>query len=501
MNPVWISKLCRVLDTSSDEISSILESNDDAINAFDSLMETYSRHAENRKIIWAEKTPNNCLRYQELAGMYPDLFFISTVRDGRDVVTSRVHGRSSYYVNNERFLSCAKAITSFHHPKHYVLRYENLVSRPDECIHELCSFLEIDYDSSILQRYREQTVTRDLSKVVQPKLSEPISNQWVRRWTESKHASRVRDFVKYPGVLELLKSTGYEHNPEDDVIIAYMPPSSSANIQPLPGSTGVGSDAGMGILSTGLDKKEQKRIHKVLQRELQPHQGERVITRQQALECCNYPPEAIEIIEGSSYNPNHGHVGLHRHIRASNVINDFFKPSDFQGKRIVEFGPGHYSFAMLARQLGAEVICIERHEEHARLGRVLGFTVIEKDFDDVTPEDLGGQVDGLWMKGAFNACRMPSDDSIADLAERMTSFLKPNGWAWCVTVNMLSKEDQPEDPAVVRCVEVQRLAFEQNGWTIEPINEDDRKRYAMSYKGCQYYFTRSLAPAPAPVQG
>lgn len=498
VDPAWINKLSNALGFSIPEVQSVLKREHVAINAYDAFMELYCTKVGVEKSIWAEKTPNNCFHYQELAERSPELYFISTIRDGRDVVTSKVAGRSSYYVNNDRYISCSAAVCDFVHPRHTILRYEALVSRPEECVAELCDFLGIRFDRNILHRYREQTATRDLSKVAQPKLSEPISESWVQRWKQPEHASRVRDFVNYPGILDMLLRTGYEHNTADDSIIAYKPPLESAKIPDTPTMPGRGSDADMGILNASLDKREQKRIRKVLDRELQPRRGEQIITRQQALECCNYPPEAIEIIEGSSYNPNHGHVGLHRHIRASNVINDFLQASDFKGKRIVEFGPGHYSFAMLARELGAEVICIERHEEHARLGRVLGFEVIEKDFDDVTLEDLGGQVDGLWMKGAFNACRMPSDESITDLADRMTGFLKAGGWAWCVTVNMLSKDDQPDDPEVLRSVEVQRQAFENAGWNIEPINEDDRKRYAMSYKGCDYYFTRSLAPAPSP---
>ncbi len=497
-DPAWIKKLSNVLDLSIEEIHAVLKNQHNAINAYDKLMELYCSNADIHKSVWAEKTPNNCLHYRELANQDPELYFISTIRDGRDVVTSKVDGRSSYYVSNDRYLSCSAAVCSFDHPRHTIMRYEDLVSRPEECVAQLCEFLGIRFDRNILHRYREQTVTRDLSKVVQPKLQNPISDTWVQRWKQPEHASRVRDFVSYPGIREMLQQTGYEHNTSDDAMIAYKPPLERAKIPDTPAVQGRGSDADMGILNASLDKREQKRIRKVLDRELQPHRGEHIITRQQALECCNYPPEAIEIIEGSTYNPNHGHVGLHRHIRAGNIINDFFKPSDFKGKRVVEFGPGHYSFAMLARELGAEVICVERHEEHARLGRVLGFKVVEKDFDDVTLEDLGGPVDGLWMKGAFNACRMPSDESINDLAKRMTSFLNPEGWAWSVTVNMLSKDDQPDDPEVLRCVEVQRQAFENAGWSIEPINEDDRKRYAMSYKGCNYYFTRTLAPAPSP---
>lgn len=241
----------------------------------------------------------------------------------------------------------------------------------------------------------------------------------------------------------------------------------------------------------GIDTSS-KAVQKALKRELHAHRGERVVGREEALGSCVYPPRVVSIIEGSSYNSHHAHVGLHRHIRASNAVNDFFNTQDFAGKRIVEFGPGHYSFAMIARHLGAEVVCVERHEEHARLGRELGFRVIERDFADVTPEGLGAPFDGLWMKGAFNACRMGGRDEIDALVDVMTGMLAPGGWGCCVTVNMLSKDDVEDDPRVADAVEAQRRAFDEAGWDVTPIREEDRKRYAMSYKGSRYYFTRGL---------
>jgi len=491
-NPRQLQKLSTTLNLPQEHIKSILNASTDQCAAFDQIMSDYATNAGVHKNIWAEKTPNNCLRYQELAEQYPDLYFISTVRDGRDVVTSKMPNRPSYYVNNARFIECTSAIVNFNHPNHTIVQYEHLVSNPQQVIETLCAFLDIEYDDSLLTRYQEHTATRDPSKIDQPKLDQPISGQWVRRWTMPEHASRVRDFVNCPGVLELLTKTGYEHTPDDRATIAFkhhQTPDQDAQ-----------RTTTMGILSSNLEKKlekkEIKRIQKILDRELPAHRPDSILTRQRALDACAYPPEAIEIIDGSSYNPNHAHVGFHRHLRASNVINDFFDAEQFTGKRIVEFGPGHYSFAMLARELGATVICVERHEEHARLGRVLGFEVIEKDFADLTPEDFGGQIDGLWMKGAFNACRMPNDQAIDDLVQLMTALLTPDAWAWCVTVNMFGKEDQPDNPKVLRCVELQRAAFQKHGWNIEPIDESDRKRYAMSYKACNYYFTRALAPAP-----
>jgi hypothetical protein len=43
-------------------------------------------------------------------------------------------------------------------------------------------------------------------------------------------------------------------------------------------------------------------------------------------------------------------------------------------------------------------------------------------------------------------------------------------------------------------VECQRECFEEHGWRATPIEEPDRKRYALNYSGSQYYYTRNLRP-------
>jgi len=235
-------------------------------------------------------------------------------------------------------------------------------------------------------------------------------------------------------------------------------------------------------------------IRKLRKKELPPRQGERLITWEDALDACEYPDEALRIIAGSDFTTHH-RVGLHRHIRAANVLNDFFDREHFEGRTILELGPGHYSFAMLARALGATVICVERYDVHIELGRVLGFEVLDIDFRELTQEHVGRPLDGLWMKGAFNACVFRDDADVESFVEAKTSLLAPDAWGWCVTVNMTPKDQPPDVPFLEHRMNVQRSAYEAYGWTPYDIDEDDRKRYAVSYQGSPYYFVRGLPRA------
>ncbi len=237
-------------------------------------------------------------------------------------------------------------------------------------------------------------------------------------------------------------------------------------------------------------------IERKLKRELPPKRGERVISTADTLKACTYDQRALSIIEESDFT-THNRVGIHRHVRAANIINDFFEPGHFDGKTLLEFGPGHYSFAMLARHLGAVVMCVERYPPHVELGRHLGFEVLDCDFTKLTTETLGCAVDGLWMKGAFNACNFANDAAVHDVVGRITSVIKPEGWGWNVTVNKAPDRDPQE--SVDHRVAVQRRAYEEHGWVATPIDEADRKRYAVSYAGSPFYFTRNLLPAGSPA--
>lgn len=95
-----------------------------------------------------------------------------------------------------------------------------------------------------------------------------------------------------------------------------------------------------------------------------------------------------------------------------------FSHEDFRGKEILELGPGHYAFALLARSLGARVVCIENDPTFAKLGRHLGFEIYERNFFDLTEIQLSEKFDGLFVKGTFNACVAPHREFIDEFVKR-----------------------------------------------------------------------------------
>lgn len=209
---------------------------------------------------------------------------------------------------------------------------------------------------------------------------------------------------------------------------------------------------------------------------------------------CDVGEHGRSIIESTSFKSQTSY-NFRRGRRMANIINDMFTTENFKGKRILELGPGHYAFALLAKSLGAEVFCIENDPSFAKLGRHLGFEVIEKNFFDLEEIELDRNFDGLFVKGTFNACNVKQPEYIDRFVEKYTSLIKSDGWGWFVTANKSSTNASNigNDNYVNERIELQREAFEKNGWDARTIHADfDRPRYAMNYSGSRYLFTRNL---------
>ncbi len=108
--------------------------------------------------IWGDKTPMHVWHMEAIREVYPNVKFIHLIRDGVDVVNSYLKSRDGYSIEQaaNRWIGAVQAYEYFakHHPDNcHVVRYEQLVTNPQEVIKKLCEFLAINYDlSKINQR-------------------------------------------------------------------------------------------------------------------------------------------------------------------------------------------------------------------------------------------------------------------------------------------------------------------------------------------------------------
>jgi LPS sulfotransferase NodH len=184
-----------------------------SISAYDGIMAAFCRKIGEAKTAWAEKTPRNCYGYHRLALEDPNAYFISTIRNGLDVVTSRMDHKSpgdAYYCSIQRYVDSMRCVHGFNHHRHFILKYEDLVRDPAATIIALFAFLGLEYQPRVLEEFNRQSKSRDFTKVLQPKLQQPIQTTWIDRYLKPEHAIKVDEFVNRADAMEWLARSGYQ---------------------------------------------------------------------------------------------------------------------------------------------------------------------------------------------------------------------------------------------------------------------------------------------------
>ncbi len=141
------------------------EFNDAHRRFIESLLHRYLRASGKKRL--AEKSPNNIFYFFQLSRIFPDARLIHVVRDGRDAVCSLLTmdwrdpatGRKPAYVANAAAaveywaravragLEAARALPS---DSFYLLRYEDMVTRPKETLEPLFTFIGEAWDPCVL---------------------------------------------------------------------------------------------------------------------------------------------------------------------------------------------------------------------------------------------------------------------------------------------------------------------------------------------------------------
>lgn len=189
------------------ETAEILAASGSSMEFYDRIMAKTCRSMGVNKRIWAEKSPRNCLHYPRLAREMPEAHFVSMIRDGLDVVTSRLPGRDDYYCSIDRYVEAVRAVVSFDASRHMIVRYEDLIADAEATIRRVLDFCGISFVPAMLEEYREITTTR---RSKQEKVRQPITGQWIGRWREAQHADRVAQFLSHSEAQRWMQVSGYD---------------------------------------------------------------------------------------------------------------------------------------------------------------------------------------------------------------------------------------------------------------------------------------------------
>jgi hypothetical protein len=197
---------------------------------------------------FASKLPLYLLHLASLLERFPSGRFICLVRDGRDVALSLRKSESDMGSRwwNQRARTAPQAwrpggrywrqgdtathdeagllsmglcaqiwrtsVNAFRpfeaHPRCTHVRYEDLITRPQEVLKDLCDFLEIPFEQSMLTFHVHGTEGRDLEETHMLKVKMPFDASHVALWKKEMTAEQVREFERIAGAE--LRHAGYE---------------------------------------------------------------------------------------------------------------------------------------------------------------------------------------------------------------------------------------------------------------------------------------------------
>lgn len=149
----------------------------------------YRSWGEKPNLLWGDKTPFLNFRIPYVLRIFPRARFIHLVRDGRDVVASRMDslGDPTIAVAAQRWLDSLAASEAHLAPlppsQWMTVRYEALVESPTQAVRAVCRFLGIGYDEKML----DNRIVVELGDTELPhhaNTRKPITTSSVGRWRD-----------------------------------------------------------------------------------------------------------------------------------------------------------------------------------------------------------------------------------------------------------------------------------------------------------------------------
>jgi hypothetical protein len=156
---------------------------------FTSFLRFYAEANGKRRC--GEKTPGHSLFIGTLCQWYPDAFIIHILRDPRDVVASLVRmprQPKSVLSNANTWVRFNLGAWRAHqYPRYLPVRYEELVTQPEEELRRICAFIGEEYSSAMLVESPDWQSPNAWRRRAQ----EPVTTSRLGKWREQLTADEV----------------------------------------------------------------------------------------------------------------------------------------------------------------------------------------------------------------------------------------------------------------------------------------------------------------------
>lgn len=156
---------------------------------FASILRFYA--AATKKVRAGEKTPHHAMFLETLCRWFPGALILHVLRDPRDVVASLMRMRwapASVTANARRWARASLAAwQARHRPGYLLVRYETLVTEPEQELRRICAFAGEEYSSSMLNAGSAP----DGSPPWFRRAHEPVTTERLEMWREQLTADDV----------------------------------------------------------------------------------------------------------------------------------------------------------------------------------------------------------------------------------------------------------------------------------------------------------------------
>jgi hypothetical protein len=161
----------------------------------------FSRYAEQQgKERWGDKTPFHTFHVDNMARVFPDAQFVAIVRHPGGCIASNMNrwGQTiRQTIDHYRRYNREIARVAAAYPDRFaVLRYEDLVTRPEPVLRELLDYLGEDWSDNVLAHHTVQAARGGRRKVEGRSLvDDPIDVARISKWTktmEERHRAALR---------------------------------------------------------------------------------------------------------------------------------------------------------------------------------------------------------------------------------------------------------------------------------------------------------------------
>lgn len=165
------------------------------------------------KVRWGDKTPYYVMHIPKLLEWWPNAQIIHLIRDGRDVALSLFGRRHDFGVYNaysaakywQQYVERGHELGNTLSPEQYFeMRYEDLLTNPEETMQKVCAFLAEEYSSNL---FNIQSVSVENAGKT-PLVYQPIKAENAGKWRTKMTSRQIRVFESAAG--DTLLHFGYE---------------------------------------------------------------------------------------------------------------------------------------------------------------------------------------------------------------------------------------------------------------------------------------------------